>query len=73
MGHDFIKNVTDIEGRIEKTNKTTLAWQAEDTANANTLKRACLMCWKIEPDYQLEATKEKEVANEVSQVMTSLR
>lgn len=40
MGHDFIKTVTDIEGRIEKTNKTTSAWQAEDTANANTLKRS---------------------------------
>lgn len=40
MGHDFIKNVAVIEGRIEKTNKTTSAWQAEDTANANTLKRS---------------------------------
>lgn len=43
MGHDFIKNVTDTEGRIEKANKTTSAWQAEHIA--------CLMCWKMEPDY----------------------
>lgn len=45
MGHGFIEKVTDIEGRIEKTNKTIPAWQAEDTANTtNTLNKEHAWC-----------------------------